>query len=719
MAEHNPNTSDTLAMASNTPLPMPSSDSLRESAALTHSYLNGDTASSRHLSYATSTPSNAALFSSADKQEPSVHSEDRGVPTKKSRRPLAWIAICLAVLVLIILAVILPVYFTVIKPKQHTRTASSGASSDAPNVGDGSPTGTQPPTATPTSPITGTDGSIITTEDGQQFTYTNKLGGFWVSDPNDPYNNNAQANSYTPPLNQSWTFGKDRIYGVNLGGLFVLEPFISPALFQKYPTAMDEWSISLAMRADTAGGGIDQLEEHYNTFITEKDIADIAGAGLNWVRVPIPFWAIEVWPGEPFLAKTSWKYILRLLGWCRKYGIRVKLDLHTIPGSQNSYNHSGKAGQVNFLNGVMGYANAQRALNYIRIITEYFSQPQYKELVGIFGIVNEALYTTIGKDALRSFYLEAYSMMRSITGVGEGHGPFMSIHDGFMGLQEWSDFLRNGDRVALDTHPYFAFGGGAATDPIATGTGANAGGTWPLQACQRWAANTNRTREAFGVTFAGEFSNGYNDCGLFLKGVHGTTTYGGDCSVWQDASLWDDATKAGLKHFALASMDALGDFFFWTWKIGNSTAGHVESPLWSYQLGLQGGWMPTDPRTSIGTCDALGISGPIFDGTFQPWMVGGSGAGQVNPAEVAQYPWPPPTISNAPVPVAELPSYTSTGTIATLPPPTATAANGKTIDAGNGWFDAQDNTPAPTTIAGCTYPDPWDAVDAAVPPVCT
>lgn len=68
---------------------------------------------------------------------------------------------------------------------------------------------------------------------------------------------------------------------------------------------------------------------------TEQDIAEIAAAGLNWVRLPIPFWAIDTWAGEPFLAKTSWKYILRFLGWARKYGIRVEFDLHAIPGSQN------------------------------------------------------------------------------------------------------------------------------------------------------------------------------------------------------------------------------------------------------------------------------------------------------------------------------------------------------------------------------------------------
>jgi hypothetical protein len=112
-----------------------------------------------------------------------------------------------------------------------------------------------------------------------------------VSDPNDPFNNNARPNSWTPPLNQSWTWGKDRVFGyavlslsshliradrakiqpsVNLGGLFVLEPFISPALFQKYPGSVDEWTLSEMMAADTASGGLDQLEEHYKTFIVSK-----------------------------------------------------------------------------------------------------------------------------------------------------------------------------------------------------------------------------------------------------------------------------------------------------------------------------------------------------------------------------------------------------------------------------------------------------------------
>ena len=39
---------------------------------------------------------------------------------------------------------------------------------------------------------------------------------------------------------------------------------------------------------------------------TEQDFADIAAAGLNFVRIPLAYWAIEVRENEPFLAKTSW-----------------------------------------------------------------------------------------------------------------------------------------------------------------------------------------------------------------------------------------------------------------------------------------------------------------------------------------------------------------------------------------------------------------------------
>ena len=44
----------------------------------------------------------------------------------------------------------------------------------------------------------------------------------------------------------------------------------------------------------------------------------------------------------------------------------------------------------------MGIANAERTLYYIRVLTEFVSQPEYRNLIPVFGILNEALVNTIG-----------------------------------------------------------------------------------------------------------------------------------------------------------------------------------------------------------------------------------------------------------------------------------------------------------------------------------
>lgn len=97
--------------------------------------------------------------------------------------------------------------------------------------------------------------------------------------------------------------------------------------------AVDEYTLSLNL-----GDSLEsKLRAHYDTFITEYDFAAIAGAGLNWVRIPIPFWAIETQPGEPYLEGVAWEYFLKAVEWCRKYGLRINLDLHAVPGSQNGW----------------------------------------------------------------------------------------------------------------------------------------------------------------------------------------------------------------------------------------------------------------------------------------------------------------------------------------------------------------------------------------------
>lgn len=97
----------------------------------------------------------------------------------------------------------------------------------------------------------------------------------------------------------------------------------------------------------------------------------------------------------------QYSYFLKAIKWARKYGLRINLDLHALPGSQNGWNHSGRLGTVGFLNGPMGYANAQRSLDYMRIFAEFISQSQYQDVVTIFGIINEPQASVYGQETLQ------------------------------------------------------------------------------------------------------------------------------------------------------------------------------------------------------------------------------------------------------------------------------------------------------------------------------
>ncbi|BEI87920.1 uncharacterized protein CcaverHIS019_0106380 [Cutaneotrichosporon cavernicola] len=625
-------------------------------------------------------------------------------------RKWLWVSLAALAAVGVALGVGLGVGLNVNKKGADKGSASAG----------GEPSGdvasTEPP-ANPSTPVTNTpnpvrggtggNGSVVTTDLNATFTYLNEFGGTWAYDPTNPFNVSGQAQSWTPPLTEEWVWGKDIARGVNLGGWLVTEPFIVPALYEKYnnatPKAVDEYTLSQAMGANLAK----EMEEHYNTFITEKDFADIAAAGLNWVRIPIGYWAIGTQGDEPYLEKVSWAYFTKAISWGRKYGIRILLDLHSLPGSQNGWNHSGRSGTINWMRGAMGLANAQRSLEYLRSFTQYISQPGVKEVVPMLGLVNEVLYGDVGKDAMGSFYFESIEMIRGITGSGKGNGPLVAFHDGFQGPANWDGFLTGADRLVMDQHPYLAFGG-VNQNP------------WPQQTQQAcgWGGGVNDTAASWGVIIGGEWSLATNDCGMWLNGVDVTgqyaTTYG-SCTQFEDWRTWDATFKQNLLNHAMGSMDALQNFFFWTWRIGDSTVrGYAASPMWHYQLGLEQGWLPKDPRVAGGFCKRNGYCPGCaeFAGTYPASATGGASQAIVA-AESASYSNMAQAIVSPAWIVGSqslLPTLTQTGTPITLAVP---AESAKWL---SGWTNPNDKVGAWVQVAGCPYPGAYDGNDASAMP---
>ena len=81
------------------------------------------------------------------------------------------------------------------------------------------------------------------------------------------------------------------------------------------------------------GGWLSQCihtEEHYETFIREKDIEQISSWGMDHVRVPVDYDLVEDKDGVP--REQGFEHIRDAVSWCRKYGLNMILDLHKTAG---------------------------------------------------------------------------------------------------------------------------------------------------------------------------------------------------------------------------------------------------------------------------------------------------------------------------------------------------------------------------------------------------
>lgn len=111
-------------------------------------------------------------------------------------------------------------------------------------------------------------------------------------------------------------FGSEKVRGVNLGGWFILEPWITPSLFDPLNgTAVDEWTFCETLGATEA---YNQLSNHWNTWITQADFNAIAAAGLDLVR--IGYWSVISNPGEPYVQGT-YQVLGKALDWAQGAGL--------------------------------------------------------------------------------------------------------------------------------------------------------------------------------------------------------------------------------------------------------------------------------------------------------------------------------------------------------------------------------------------------------------
>jgi glucan 1,3-beta-glucosidase len=223
-----------------------------------------------------------------------------------------------------------------------------------------------------------------------------------------------------------------QLRGVNLGGWLILEKWLTESLFAG-TDATDEYSF---MRTKGARA---KITHHRETFITEQDFAWLHDNGFNSVRIPVGYWLFEAQDGYiPTVTYLDWAMKM-----AEKYQIKVLIDMHGAPGSQNGRDHSGQKGHI-------GWFTAENQAKTIVILQEIAMR--YRDSPALWGIelLNEPATKGRYLTQLR-FYRLAYRELRAIVRPG----TYTVFHDGFRPvLFTGVLWRRKGYPVAMDVHWY-------------------------------------------------------------------------------------------------------------------------------------------------------------------------------------------------------------------------------------------------------------------------
>lgn len=226
--------------------------------------------------------------------------------------------------------------------------------------------------------------------------------------------------------------------GVNLGGWLALEKWITPSLF-KGTTAGDEYTLS----TDISKSLKKRLAQHRDTFITKDDFMTLKEHGIDAVRLPVGYGVFGDQP--PYIGAIE--YVDEAFALAQESGIKILLDLHGAPGSQNGAAHSGRSGASTWHK---DEANTITTLQVIsRLAKRYAGHPS---LLGI-ELLNEPK-SSIPKRALLRYYEAAYDIIRDNC----GEGVWVVFSDGFR-PRRWRRALRGAEykNVYIDTHQYQNF----------------------------------------------------------------------------------------------------------------------------------------------------------------------------------------------------------------------------------------------------------------------
>lgn len=253
-----------------------------------------------------------------------------------------------------------------------------------------------------------------------------------------------------------------KIKGVNLGNWLVLEKWMSSELFQGVDAEDEEDFYQMQSQEDAKL----RIRMHRDYFIQERDFQHIKSMGLNLVRIPVPHFIF----GEKSPYVGCIEYLDKAFVWAETYDLKILIDLHTAPDSQNGFDNGG-------LTGVIKWHHKKENIEYTLEILECLAE-RYAGRKALYGIellnepISEEMWnftknryqardpkraegsSFVPTDVLKDFYEKGYQIVRRHC----GEETAVVLHDGFR-LEEFEDFMTGPEykNVVIDTHLYIGF----------------------------------------------------------------------------------------------------------------------------------------------------------------------------------------------------------------------------------------------------------------------
>ena len=223
-----------------------------------------------------------------------------------------------------------------------------------------------------------------------------------------------------------------------------------------------------------------RLKKHRDTYITLGDFKWIKAHGLDTVRIPVPHFIFgdDSTFCDPYVPCIE--YLDKAFDWAEETGLKILIDLHTAPDSQNGFDNGGICGVCKFWQkpenearvikvlGMLSARYADRpALFGVQILNEPISPELWKHIEGRYPPADPEYAAGSGPvpfEFLCSFYKRAYKEIRRYL----GEDKVVMFHDGFR-LKMWKEFMQTEEfkNVWLDTHIYMMLPGEFETKDMA------------------------------------------------------------------------------------------------------------------------------------------------------------------------------------------------------------------------------------------------------------